>query len=84
MWEITEAMPPFFNTQRPAERWPLVSNLYPPWLHEFLFLCSEPAQSRPSPKELLETLLAKKRVRATNNQTATLALPGDRGRETCS
>lgn len=57
MWEIAEATPPFFNSQRPAERWPLVSNVYHPWLHEFLYLCSEPAQSRPSPKELLEVRL---------------------------
>ncbi|KAJ7153517.1 kinase-like protein [Mycena crocata] len=57
VWELAEAAPPFSDTQQPAERWPPVSDptLYPPSFDDFLRLCSEPAASRPTPGELLET-----------------------------
>ncbi|KAJ7452114.1 kinase-like domain-containing protein [Mycena galericulata] len=57
VWELAEAAPPFFDTQQLAERWPPVSEpaLYPPAFHDFLRLCSEPAASRPTPGELLDT-----------------------------
>ncbi|KAF8183813.1 kinase-like domain-containing protein [Mycena galopus ATCC 62051] len=60
LWQIAEVTPPFSDGKRPVERWPPVSKVYPPWLHDFLRLCSEPALSRPSPKELLETALVKR------------------------
>ncbi|KAJ7630019.1 kinase-like protein [Mycena polygramma] len=57
VWELAEAVPPFSDTQQPAERWPPLTDpaLYPPSFHEFLRMCSEPAASRPTPEALLAT-----------------------------
>ncbi|KAJ7270952.1 kinase-like domain-containing protein [Mycena rebaudengoi] len=59
VWELAEARPPFSDTEppEPAERWPPVSEpaLYPPAFHEFLKMCSEPAEGRVGPGALLET-----------------------------
>ncbi|KAJ6542664.1 kinase-like protein [Mycena capillaripes] len=51
VWELAEGAPPFSETQKPAERWPPLSEsaLYAPVYHDFLRMCSEPAASRPTP-----------------------------------
>jgi len=60
VWEMAQAEPPFTDVADPSQlgdRWP---PLYQPEefsrsFHDFLRLCSEPAASRPTPDELLQT-----------------------------
>jgi serine/threonine-protein kinase CLA4 len=58
VWELIEGAPPFTEVEDPSElkdRWPEFSKEDEGSiaLHQFLRLCSEPQQTRPTAKELL-------------------------------
>lgn len=57
VWETVQLEPPFSDVQDPREfghTWPPLDDMdaYSQSFHDFLSLCSSPAASRPSPKEL--------------------------------
>lgn len=56
VWEMAQTEPPFYDTGKPADRWPPLSEpqFYSPAFHDFLRKCSEPASKRPEPQELLK------------------------------
>jgi len=56
VWEVAETEPPFERTGEMEERWPPLSRpaMYSRQFHDFLLACSEPAESRPTPKQLVK------------------------------
>ena len=56
VWEMAQAEPPFAGTQQVEDRWPPLDQPenYPAAFHEFLRLCSEPADTRPDAHELIK------------------------------
>lgn len=56
VWEMSETQPPFADTNNFTNRWPEVQHpeIHSPAFHEFLTLCSEPPETRPSAGELLK------------------------------
>ncbi|KAJ2915100.1 hypothetical protein MD484_g5300, partial [Candolleomyces efflorescens] len=57
VWEMSETEPPFADTNNFSNRWPEVQQpeIHSPAFHEFLTLCSEPPETRPSAGELLKS-----------------------------
>ncbi|KAJ2934754.1 hypothetical protein H1R20_g2330, partial [Candolleomyces eurysporus] len=57
VWEMSETQPPFADTNNFSNRWPEVESpeIHSPAFHEFLGLCSEPPETRPSAGELLKS-----------------------------
>ena len=56
---MAQAEPPFADVdpRQIGDRWPPVyqPDEFSPSFHDFLLLCSEPAASRPTPEELLQS-----------------------------
>jgi len=57
VWEMAETEPPFATSNQLADRWPSLHQpeLYSPAFHDFLRRCSEPASTRPEPKDLIKS-----------------------------